>query len=549
MPNIECSCLETFTAFASATAFTYANNGQKVTASASATASSTLSYEDAYQIALDNANSIALSTAQTDANIINQSSPALITLENLSSVNNTLTVNDNSNFYYIKGSTGNSTNMPPTFFNINISNNSFRSMVFDNIGNLYVGLSNTNILRPQNGISSSDPLLAQFNNIAKWDGFSYSRLGSGIQVGKYVSALAVDSNNNLYVGGDFTQLGDGTTVNYIAKWNPTTSTWSSLGNGIGNGFVYSIAIDSNNNVYVGGDFTIVGNNVTANRIAKWDPSNSTWSALISSSGNGLDSTVRSIAIDNNNNNNNVYVGGSFTHIDNNAGTPANRVAKWTPGSTPSWSALINSANYNGVNGDVNAIAIDSDDNVYIGGNFIKIGGIGSGPSAYRIVKWDSNNSSWLLLGTGAENGVNEIVNSLAIDNNNNVYVGGAFTFLQGLSTSVNYIAKWNSGTNSWSSVGQSTGYSNGLPGPINYGICINNLNNDIYVIYGIASGITVGYLYYLSNDYINLDYNGNLINQLFMDGQIVNIFTKNINGNKICSVVNPLITYQNIYTN
>jgi len=64
--------LTTFYASAIATGFAYTFNGQKVTSSSSATATSTLSYEDALKIAQENANSIANSVAQNDANVINQ---------------------------------------------------------------------------------------------------------------------------------------------------------------------------------------------------------------------------------------------------------------------------------------------------------------------------------------------------------------------------------------------------------------------------------------------------------------------------------------------
>ena len=60
------------------------------------------------------------------------------------------------------------------------------------------------------------------NYIAKWDGSSWSNLGSGI--GSYntfyyppVRALAM-SGTNLYAGGNFTNAG-GVTASYIAKWD------------------------------------------------------------------------------------------------------------------------------------------------------------------------------------------------------------------------------------------------------------------------------------------------------------------------------------------
>src|SRR6185436_11392597 len=73
-------------------------------------------------------------------------------------------------------------------------------------------------------------------NVAKWNGSSWSALGSGIGnvpgQNTEVNALAV-SGNDLYVGGRFTAAG-GLAATNVAKWNG--SSWSALGSGIGGGF-------------------------------------------------------------------------------------------------------------------------------------------------------------------------------------------------------------------------------------------------------------------------------------------------------------------------
>jgi hypothetical protein len=62
----------------------------------------------------------------------------------------------------------------------------------------------------------------------------------------------------LYAGGDFTQAG-GSAANDIAQWNG--SSWSALGSGM-NYAVYALAA-SGGTLYAGGIFTTAGTNVSA----------------------------------------------------------------------------------------------------------------------------------------------------------------------------------------------------------------------------------------------------------------------------------------------
>ncbi|MGA2557495.1 MAG: immunoglobulin domain-containing protein, partial [Verrucomicrobiota bacterium] len=101
------------------------------------------------------------------------------------------------------------------------------------------------------------------NNIAKWDGSAWSVL-SGI-IGVYnpgIYALAV-SGTDLYAGGGFTNAG-GVTANYLAKWDG--SAWSPLGSGMSGGanssYVYALAADGEGHLFVGGDFSMAGTNVS-----------------------------------------------------------------------------------------------------------------------------------------------------------------------------------------------------------------------------------------------------------------------------------------------
>jgi hypothetical protein len=116
---------------------------------------------------------------------------------------------------------------------------------------------------------------------------------------------------------------------------------------------------------------------------------------------------------------NVYVGGAFTEIIN--GRPEHNIVKWN-GSR--WSLL-------GVmNGDVNALVVDSSGNLYAGGSFTSAGS----SAANHIAKWDG--FSWSALGSG----VNGDVYALAVNSSGDLYAGGAFTSAGGVVA--NNIAKW-----------------------------------------------------------------------------------------------------------
>src|SRR5258708_3557080 len=139
-----------------------------------------------------------------------------------------------------------------------------------------------------------------------------------------VYAAVADGSGNLYIGGNFTEVGNVVAIN-IARWDGTS--WSALGSGV-NGWVQSLAV-SGSNVYAAGIFTTAGSALATN-IAKWD--GNAWSAL----GSGIagevpfpPTGVTALAVLGND----VYAGGNFTTA---GGNSAQNIAKWN-GST--WSAL------------------------------------------------------------------------------------------------------------------------------------------------------------------------------------------------------------------
>ncbi|MFN8166118.1 MAG: T9SS type A sorting domain-containing protein [Bacteroidia bacterium] len=110
------------------------------------------------------------------------------------------------------------------------------------------------------------------NGIAKWNGINWENVGGGLAGGmspypglRYPHQLQV-YNGELYVIGNFTTAG-GITVNGIAKWNG--SSWSAVGSGF-NAVGYGMG-EYNGELFAGGEFTTAGG-IIVSRIAKWNGS-------------------------------------------------------------------------------------------------------------------------------------------------------------------------------------------------------------------------------------------------------------------------------------
>src|SRR6185503_15774793 len=205
-------------------------------------------------------------------------------------------------------------------------------------------------------------------------------------------ALAVFDDGSgpaLYAGGLFTSAG-GAAANHVAKWNGTT--WSALGTGITGtpSAVQTLAVHDDGTgagpaLYAGGTFTSAGG-VPANQVAKWN--GLAWSAL----GSGMTfpgTTPDVLALtsfdDGSGSGARLYAGGNFSSA---GGVAAKYLARWDG---TSWSSL------GAVNQVVTALCVTEDDDgpgLFVGGDFTRAGVFQ--PS--RVARWSG--SSWATLGSG-----------------------------------------------------------------------------------------------------------------------------------------------------
>jgi hypothetical protein len=113
--------------------------------------------------------------------------------------------------------------------------------------------------------------------LAKWDGLSWSSVGAGFDGNDYVSCMVVHDDGTgaaLYVGGSFLHAG-GANAKCIAKWNGTS--WSAVGPPVVVSVVDHLASyddGTGHHLYAGGGFQIGG---TLTRVARWN--GTAWSSL------------------------------------------------------------------------------------------------------------------------------------------------------------------------------------------------------------------------------------------------------------------------------
>ncbi len=303
-------------------------------------------------------------------------------------------------------------------------------------------------------VADSSTASASVNRIAKWNGSTWSPLGTATQNGatSTVSAISALSSTEVYVAGSFTVVADSSTsslsVGRIAKWNDTTARWSLMGSGV-NTTVNALVAVSSTEVYLGGSF-FTANSVAASGIAKW---NGAGYVQMPPPGGGLNGFVNAMAISGID----LYIGGDFTLIGS---VSAKHVARWN-GSI--WSPL-GTATQNGTStgflGSVTSIAALSPAEIYVGGNFVNVADSTSPSiSARNIAKWNSITNTWSRLGTSAQNGVNNVVSAIGALSSSEVYVGGQLTSAADSTSatiSVNRVARWNGVTNTWSPLGTPT---------------------------------------------------------------------------------------------
>jgi uncharacterized delta-60 repeat protein len=253
------------------------------------------------------------------------------------------------------------------------------------------------------------------------DGSLDTGFATGAGANGFVYAVAVQSDGKIIIGGNFNTY-DGTSRVRVARLLTDGSLDTGFATGVGaNGVVYSVAVQSDGKIIIGGNFNTY-NGTSRGYVARLNTNGTLDNGF--APGAGANGVVYSVAVQSDGN---VLIGGSFTTYN---GTSRGHVARLnTDGSLDIGFATGVGAMGSGVN----AVAVQSDGNVLIGGIFPTYNGISRGCVARLLT--DGSLDTGFATGAGAGNQVS----SVAVQSDGKILIGGTFTTYDG--TSRGYVAR------------------------------------------------------------------------------------------------------------
>ena len=246
-----------------------------------------------------------------------------------------------------------------------------------------------------------------------------------------VYAIALQANNQLVVGGNFT-MADGVIRNRIARLNSdgTLDAGFSLPSSSygANDTVRAVAIQNDGRILMGGSFTNV-NGEARGRVARLNADGTVDNLF--NPGSGADNPVYAVAQSFVGGVSKVWVGGSFATV---AGDTFNGIARLNSDGTPDTTFNVGGV---GANNTVYAIAIQADGKVLIGGDFTAYNGVANFQHIARLNPDGTADTNFNV----SVSGPNDSVRAIALQLDGKILIGGLFTNVDGVP--LNHMARLN----------------------------------------------------------------------------------------------------------
>jgi uncharacterized delta-60 repeat protein len=256
------------------------------------------------------------------------------------------------------------------------------------------------------------------------DGSVDNTFSTGGGFNNTVYSIVIQSDNNIIMGGRFESY-QGNSSSYIARLtNDGGFDDKFIAGGGFNNHVYSITIQSDGKILAGGAFTTY-NGISSNKLVRINTDGSFDNTF--STGGGFDDGVWSINVQSDGK---ILAGGEFTSYN---GDNSYRIIRINTGGT-----IDNTfSTGGGFDGQVRSILIQSDGKILAGGGFGSYIGV-STPYIARLTNDGTFDSSFNFAGGGFSN----TVYSIASQSDGKILAGGAFTTYNGINS--NFIINLNS---------------------------------------------------------------------------------------------------------
>ena len=245
------------------------------------------------------------------------------------------------------------------------------------------------------------------------DGTKDTSFNTGTGFNSNVYSIAVQPDGKILVGGDFTTY-KGVTENRILRLNTDGTKDTSFNTGTGfNNFVYTITVQPDGKILMGGNFTSY-KSVTEKFILRLNTDGTKDTSL--NTGTGFDNLIYTIAVQPDGK---IIMGGNFYTYN---GAVENRIIRLNTDGTKDTSFNTGT----GFDSFVHTIAVQPDGKILVGGIFVAYRGV----IENRIIRLNTNGTKDTSFSTGT--GFNSTVWAIAIQPDGKILVGGDFTTYRGV---------------------------------------------------------------------------------------------------------------------
>jgi uncharacterized delta-60 repeat protein len=219
----------------------------------------------------------------------------------------------------------------------------------------------------------------------------------------------IQNDGKIIISGSFSNY-NGTNSGRLIRLNVDGSQDTTLNTSIGatNGIIYKVCPQADGKMIIVGSFTKY-NNTTVNRIARVHPNGALDTSFLTGKGAAVNITNAEVLADGK-----IILSGNFTEFN---GIPANKIVRLNPDG--SINADFNTGT--GFDNDVNAMLLQADGKIILGGKFTTYNGV----TANRIIRINEDGTPDVsfLSGTGFSGDAVQIIKT---DTFGNIMVGGSF---------------------------------------------------------------------------------------------------------------------------